>query len=88
MRISNSYPDPSIGCTLFPEGVGPDELGYGFDTSLEVAPARPYSLPDVKSGLDDPPSIDSVGSGLDTPSPPLELDVNDPGHIHKIRSGL
>lgn len=69
MRISNSFPDPLIGCQMFPEDGTTEEFGYGFE-----APAAPFSITDIDSGLD-------------APGPP-PLDPNDPDHLSKIKSGL
>jgi hypothetical protein len=79
MRISNAYPDPFIGCTMFPENAETDEFGFGVDVTVDV--------PRVASGLDDPRSIEGVGSGLDAPEPP-PLDPNNPADSLKVRSGL
>ena len=89
MRISNAYPDPLIGCTMFPENAEPDEFGFGFDVAADATR--------VASGLDDPPSSEDVGqrssgsalpsSGLGAPEPP-PLDPNNPADSLKVRSGL
>jgi hypothetical protein len=92
MRISNTYPDPVVGCTMFPEDAAPDEFGFGFDVAADVPRVGsglddPPSIRDVGSGLDDPPSIRDVGSGLGAPEPP-PLDPNNPADSLKVRSGL
>jgi hypothetical protein len=83
MRIANAYPDPLIGCTMFPEDAETDEFGFGLDVATKVA----GKSAGVASGLDDPRSTAGVGSGLDAPEPP-PLDPNNPADSLKVRSGL
>lgn len=53
MRIANGYPDPLLGCTLFPEDeAAAEELGFGFDV-----PAEPLSIEDIGSGLETPEPV-------------------------------
>jgi hypothetical protein len=80
MRISNGYPDPQIGCTMFPDDAALEDFGFGFD-------AGGKKVPRAASGIDDPPSIIDIDSGLDAPEPP-PLDPNDPNHIFKVSPGL